>query len=362
MEQNATKPVHYVLGYDNNGHVKDLTARYSSKWLTDTRKLRVGIADKDWWKSTLVPYTTTNKDRDNKENQDMQQRLLSQPMPTAIGAFKNHPLFALRRHLLKYEAIYPPDIPALGLIRGEEILPRSAIHTLHTRDKWLQEASVVKDGEEPYKMVASLWINMKLKQDMATLSMPLFGVWQTEPYVAPIAENGKVPRNRYGNVDLFKPDMMPVGCVKLSLPGIQKIARKLGIDVAAAVTGFDSHSGYPHPVTDGFVVCEEFEQTLRDAWKEDQIHVAEREQKKREERIYGRWKFLIKAALAKERISRKYSKKNASNPAENDVNMNSGTAWQSKRLEEARNKSKPKKRGLRSKRENNLLPFETETM
>lgn len=41
-------------------------------------------------------------------------------------------------------------------------------------------------------MVASLWINMKLKQDMATLSMPLFGVWQTEAYVAPIAENGKV--------------------------------------------------------------------------------------------------------------------------------------------------------------------------
>lgn len=142
MEHNATKPLHYVLGYDNNGHVKDVTARYSSKWLTDTRKLRVGIVDKDWWKNTLAPYATNNKDRDSKENQDLQKKLLSQPMPTAIGAFKNHPLFALRRHLLKYEAIYPPDVPALGLIRGEEILPRSAIHTLHTRDKWLQEVSV----------------------------------------------------------------------------------------------------------------------------------------------------------------------------------------------------------------------------
>lgn len=60
--------------------------------------------------------------------------------------------------------------------------------------------------------------------------------------------------------------------------------------------------------TDGFVVCQEFEQVLRDAWREDQIHAAEREQKKREERIYGRWKLLIKGALAKERISRKYSK------------------------------------------------------
>lgn len=35
---------------------------------------------------------------------------------------------------------------------------------------------------------------MKLKQDMATLSMPLFGIWQTEPYVPPVAKDGKVTR------------------------------------------------------------------------------------------------------------------------------------------------------------------------
>lgn len=54
------------------------------------------------------------------------------------------------------------------------------------------QARVVRDGEEPYKMVASMWINMKLKQDMSTLSMPLFGLWQTDPFVPPVAENGKV--------------------------------------------------------------------------------------------------------------------------------------------------------------------------
>ena len=31
------------------------------------------------------------------------------PFPKAIGEFKDHPLYALKRHLLKFEAIYPDD-------------------------------------------------------------------------------------------------------------------------------------------------------------------------------------------------------------------------------------------------------------
>jgi len=71
--------------------------------------------------------------------------LLSQPLPTSISAFKNHPLFALRRHVLKYEAIYPPDTQSLGFIKGEEVLPRSSVHILHTREKWLQSVSLFID-------------------------------------------------------------------------------------------------------------------------------------------------------------------------------------------------------------------------
>jgi xeroderma pigmentosum group C-complementing protein len=45
--------------------------------------------------------------------------------------------------------------------------------------------------------------------------LEIFGPWQTEDYVAPPAENGKVPRNEYGNVELFKPCMLPKGAVHL---------------------------------------------------------------------------------------------------------------------------------------------------
>lgn len=52
------------------------------------------------------------------------------------------------------------------------------------------------------------------------------------------------------------------------VPGLNRVARKLGIDCAPAVIGFDFHCGGSHPVFDGFVVCEEYRDTLLDAWKQ----------------------------------------------------------------------------------------------
>lgn len=119
--------------------------------------------------------------------------------------------------------------------------------------------------------------------------LALFGEWQTEEYQPPIAVDGKVcicvglsitfrrlsetkfmsnirtnrikrqchcgfvcfpqvPRNDYGNVYLFKPCMLPVGCVHIRLPNLHRVARKLNIDAAPAVTGFDFHGGYSHAV------------------------------------------------------------------------------------------------------------------
>lgn len=116
--------------------------------------------------------------------------------------------------------------------------------------------------------------------------LEVFGSWQTEDYEPPTAENGKVPRNAYGNVDLFKPSMLPkmtthlqceyevciYFCVTYVLlvlvPGLNRVAKKLDIDCAPAVTGFDFHSGGSHPTFDGFVVCEEYVEVLIAAWEE----------------------------------------------------------------------------------------------
>uniref|UniRef100_A0A170WRB9 Dna repair protein complementing xp-c cell n=1 Tax=Triatoma infestans TaxID=30076 RepID=A0A170WRB9_TRIIF len=53
------------------------------------------------------------------------------------------------------------------------------------------------------------------------------------------AVDGKVPRNDFGNVELYKPSMIPKGTVHLQLPGLMRIARKMDIDCAPAVVGWE---------------------------------------------------------------------------------------------------------------------------
>ncbi|XP_023241598.1 DNA repair protein complementing XP-C cells homolog isoform X1 [Centruroides sculpturatus] len=304
LEARARQPITYVLAFDDKNYVKDVTKRYASNWMTNVRKLRI---DSDWWNKTLLPFMLRNSEQDENENKQLDQVMLDQPFPKTIDKFKDHPLYVLKRHLLKFQAIYPPDSPSLGFVRGEPIYARECVHTLHSRETWLKQARVVRIGEVPYKIVKARpkWNKMKGELDH-DLPLEIFGIWQTEKYVSPPAENGKVPRNEYGNVDLYQPSMLPAGTVHIQLPGLIRIARKLNIDCAAAMVGFDGNWGHSHPVFDGVVVCEEFRDVLIAAWEEDQEIQQQREKEKREKRIYDNWKRLIKKLLAKEKIKNKY--------------------------------------------------------
>ncbi|XP_063065644.1 DNA repair protein complementing XP-C cells [Engraulis encrasicolus] len=303
----ATQPMVYVVGFDGDGYAKDLSSRYDPTWLTSARKRR---ADEDWWDETMQFYEAPDSEREKKEDNELEARLLSKPLPTSVAAFKNHPLYVLKRHLLKYEALYPATAAILGYCRGEPVYSRDCVHTLHSRDTWLKEARTVRLGEQPYKMVKG-FSNRSRKVRMASETkeekdLPLFGEWQTEEYQPPLAIDGKVPRNDFGNVYMFKPCMLPIGCAHVRLPNLHRVARKLDIDCALAVTGFDFHGGYSHAVTDGYIICEEHEEVLRAAWENEQEIQQKKEQEKREKRAMGNWTLLVKGLLIRERLKRRY--------------------------------------------------------
>ncbi|XP_077370968.1 DNA repair protein complementing XP-C cells isoform X2 [Festucalex cinctus] len=308
--QNATRPVTYVVGVDGDGFVKDLGRKYDPTWMTSTRKRRV---EEEWWEETLQPFLRPEDERDVKEDKEMQKKLLNKPLPISITEYKNHPLYALKRHLLKYEAIYPDTAAVLGYCRGEAVYSRDCVHTLHSKDTWLKEARTVRIGELPYKMVKGFSNRSRKARTMTEQKdendLALFGEWQTEAYQPPLAVNGKVPRNDYGNVYLFKTCMLPVGCVHLRLSNLHRVAKKLDMDAAPAVTGFDFHGGYSHAVTDGYIVCEEHEEILRAAWEEEQELQKKKEKEKREKRVISNWTLLVKGLLIRERLKQRYGKK-----------------------------------------------------
>ncbi|KAM9374816.1 DNA repair protein complementing XP-C cells [Phaethornis superciliosus] len=375
----ATKPLSYVVGFDNDGSVRDVTQRYDPVWMTATRKSRV---DPEWWEDTLQPYKSPFVERDMKEENEFQVKLQDQPLPTSIGEYKNHPLYALKRHLLKYQAIYPESAAILGYCRGEAVYSRDCVHTLHSKDTWLKQARVVRIGEVPYKMVKG-FSNHARKVRLAEPAnrdredLALFGRWQTEEYQPPIAVDGKVPRNEYGNVYLFLPSMLPVGCVQLRLPNLNRVARKLDIDCAQAITGFDFHGGYSHPVTDGYIVCEEYKEILIAAWENEQAEIEKKEKEKREKRALGNWKLLTKGLLIRERLKQRYSiktepsapeaEKGAGFSSDEEGGPSSETAvgnvaisWPQNRQLEKKKEEKATKKSKREKKEAaaQLFPFE----
>jgi xeroderma pigmentosum group C-complementing protein len=130
----------------------------------------------------------------------------------------------------------------------------------------------------------------------------LFGEWQTAPYVPLPVVDGKVPKNEFGTVDLFKPSMLPGGGVHVPLQGVAGTAKRLGIDFGLAVVGFDFQSGGAHPRMDGVVVAAESEDLLRDAWETEQQVAREKKGRKREAAVYKRWQSLLTKLMIRERV------------------------------------------------------------
>ena len=137
--------------------------------------------------------------------------------------------------------------------------------------------------------------------------LDLFGYWQTQVYEPPRAYGGKVPRNDFGNVELFLPSMLPLGCVHLRLPNLNRICRKLNVDCVAAVVGFDAHGGFSHAVYDGWVVCEEHKEAVIAAHEEEERRANLKLVQMHQERIWSNWRKLCKGLLIREKLKLKYA-------------------------------------------------------
>lgn len=304
-----SRPFNYLVSYDVDRHcVKAAERNYCENWYTPA--FRKGRCEDKWWDGVMAALGPTKQsDKDQADENKTEEVLVKQEMPTSDGGFRKHPLYVLEKHLLKFEGIYPPEVAPLGFFKDQPVYPRDCVHTLRSRETWLRQARTVKIGETPYKIVKARPKRDKYSGGLIRdLPLELFGEWQTQEYEPPWAEGGKVPRNCYGNVDMYQECMLPKGCAWLKLPGLQRIANKLGIDCAAAVVGFDNHCGSygAHPVIDGFIVCEEYADTLRMAWEEEQANAKKREEDKRQKRIWDNWKRLLKAAMIREKLRVKY--------------------------------------------------------
>ncbi|OAQ31756.1 Rad4-domain-containing protein [Linnemannia elongata AG-77] len=329
----TTNNLAYVVAYDEDNYVTDVTRRYTSQWTTVTKKLRVqpaGPAGFDWWAQTMAVLTNPSPSvEEDIEEAELQQAEASERMPTKLGDFNNHPIYALERHLKKFEVLHP-KLPVLGHIRGEAIYPRSCVKQVRSKENWLKRARQIKSGEViPIKWIKSrpaTIFQMRLQQQAALAGgnkmetdddqgeasgengdqVALFGEWQTEPYQPPWVVDGRVPRNDYGRQDVFTPDMVPIGGTHLKGRGIGRVARQLGVDFVEAVTGFEFQSRRSVPIIQGIIVPTESAELVMDAYREVTHHADQEALKKKRAEVLRRWRKLIKGVVLRSRLMEEY--------------------------------------------------------
>jgi len=316
---NEFNEISYIITIDKDGFIKERTKRYARDFLTFTRKLRLKN-DAKWWEVNVIKrYFTTNviDDFDEEIPDETEEK---QPLPTSISGFLNHPLYVLERHIKKYEVLYSKE-PVLGYIRNEAIYPRSNVRPVNTKEYWIRQGLSIKEGAKAPKYVKSKVYTIRKKRmiefskqnavldkdfKLGDEMVPLYGDWQTEPYKAPPVKNGIVPKSQFGNIDMFKPSMLPEGGTHLQIQGLGPLARKLNIDFANAVVGFDFKLGHCVPIIDGIVVATENVDLLLSKFEEFELEKFKKFMKKKEKRIMSNWRRLVKGLISRERLIEKY--------------------------------------------------------
>ncbi|KIY51558.1 Rad4-domain-containing protein [Fistulina hepatica ATCC 64428] len=335
----------YVVAFEEDGYARDVTRRYARNYTTKIVKAQGGSSTTQggrqrWWNQVLNLVTRPYRlQRDDLEDEELESAQMTEGMPTTLAGFKDHPFYVLARHLKKSEVIYPepPDTKELGQFRGEPVYPRSAVVTLKTPETWLRnEGRTIKEGCQPLKFVKMRpgTINRArevqfLKDELESAGagqdeamQGLYARFQTELYMPDPVVNGKIPKNDFGNIDLYVPSMLPSGAVHLPYKGITKIAKKLDIDYAEAVTRFEFKKRRAIPVIEGVVVASENEQLLIEAYQEAKEDAEELERIKKKERVLKNWKHLVQGLRIRQRLREQYGteQQQVATPTVNSVN------------------------------------------
>jgi hypothetical protein len=285
----------YVVSFEQGGGVKDVTRRYSQYW-SITQKQRTN----QWWDTIVWLYSKSYRAvADDLEDHQLEQYELSEKMPTSLKGFLNHPLYVLEKQLHKNEVIYPHDESlSIGIFKRMPVYPRKLVKQLLSRKAWKQKGRYIPDDVPPFRIVS------KPKNDGEDKS--LYGEWQTLDWPTPTVENDKIPKNEYGNIEVFHQSMFPVGATHISDASAGTTAKKLGIDFAKVVTGFEFRRGQVIPKYDGILVSTNVASTVMDAHHRLQKEMREKQRKKKQHIILARWRKLIVGMQLKNRLERDY--------------------------------------------------------
>ena len=309
----------YVVAFEDDGSARDVTQRYTKAFNAKTRKERIEVmpqGDK-WWKRTMRLFRKQRYGRDQIEDTQLAAKLAQEGMPSNVQDFKDHPFYVLERHLRKHEVIHPKrEVGKVGVGRvgGEKLLEpvyrRQNVQSLKSADKWYRQGRQIKAGEQPLKRITARRPPERKRReddledtgDDDDLGVGLYSVNQTVEYQPAPVIDGKIPKNAYGNLDVYTPSMIPPGASHINHPETRRIAKLLGIDYADVVTGFTFKGRHGTANVNGAVIptpCCEAVEAVIEVIESQRI---EAEAANRSQEALRGWKRFMSALRIQERV------------------------------------------------------------
>ena len=336
----------YAIAYSADGTAKDVTVRYlkrhqlpgktkgvrmpAEKVPIYNRKGKVKrYEDYDWFRTVMSVYDRPERKRTLADELEDQGDL--KPFKAVKGAkvvekeslqgYKQSADFVLELHLRREEALKPGAkvVKTFSAGKGDkavdhDVYLREDIVVCKTVESWHKEGRAIRTGEQPLKYVPVRAVTLVRKREIEDaqretgekLKQGLYSVAQTDWIIPPPIENGVIPRNAFGNMDVYVPTMVPRGAIHLPLKGTAKLCRKLQIDYAEACTGFEFGAQRAVPILTGVVVARENEHLVRDAWRAEQKEQKRKEDTKRTATALHWWRKMLLSLRVLERMRVEY--------------------------------------------------------
>ncbi|KAM7223936.1 hypothetical protein V8F06_000409 [Rhypophila decipiens] len=191
----------YVIAFGADSSAKDVTRRYVKAYNSKTKRFRIDgpiasrinssihglvpmMTGEKWWRKALRRYNPLRfrepTPLEQIEVNELAAYEAKEPMPRNVADFKDHPVYALERHLRRSEVLvqgaqYTGTVSA-GKSGGlEKIYRRKDVRLARSRDKWFRLGRLVRDLEEPVKILPP---NKKKRRS----------VWDDEPDPTPAGD------------------------------------------------------------------------------------------------------------------------------------------------------------------------------
>lgn len=345
----AKQVIAYVVAYSPDGTAKDVTTRYLKRrmWPGKSKGFRVPVEkiairnahgkvkryeEYDWFKTAISGYVRNDEMRtavdDVEESSDLvpqqPEKKDNKDEGDTLQSLKTSADWVLERFLRREEALRPDAKPDRMFVSGkgdklkqEPVYRRADVEKCLTVESWHKDGRRPKAGVVPLKQVPIRAMTLTRKREVEeaqrqTGEIPMQGLYshdQTEYIIPEPIKDGIIPKNAYGNIDCFVPTMVPKGAVHVPMRGTVRICKKLEIDYAEAVTGFEFGRRMAVPVITGVVVAEENEKAVREAWKVWDEEQRKKEEGKLEKAVLTLWRKFVMGLRINERVQEAYGDK-----------------------------------------------------